>query len=1027
MSVHLHARSCYTLLNSTLTIPQLVSQAKQAGYGAIACTDEKVMHGAMEFWKCCQKEQIKPLFGLEIQVKIEEEIVAMTVLARDNEGYVGLMEVSSRLCEDNAQLTLDQIQPHLDHWVLIVYGEGGFAESELIQEDRRGLGDKLGWLKTQLPLFYMAISFNDASFWKLKNILLKQVCGAQDIPTVALSKIYYGKAEDAQLFKIVNGIRLSKTINDKTLPSVNGRYLRTPAEMEQLYDAEDLQASDHIASICNVTMELAKTTLPAFPCPQGVSSKQYLTQLCLAGLKKRRQGLPEDPAYRRRLKYELDVILTMHFEDYFLIVWDFIRFARKAGIYVGPGRGSAAGSLVAYVLGITHVDPLQYGLLFERFLNPERISMPDIDTDFPDNRRDEVIRYVAEKYGEKHVAHIATFGTLGAKQVLRDVGRVMEIPLREVDMLCKAVPFGIKMTLQTAIQQNPRFHQMVYADRRYQELFETALRIEGLPRHVSTHAAGIVFSRAELDQICPTIRIENDLLSTQYTMEHLEELGLIKMDFLGLRNLTIIDDIVQRVNQRQPLDIMKITLDDARTYALLKKVDTVGIFQLESEGMKNLIRKMQPECFDDIVATIALFRPGPMENIPEYLRCRTSPSVVHYLHPDLKPILESTYGVMIYQEQIMQTAQKMAGFSLGRADVLRRAMSKKKLKELQSLQKEFIGGCIQQGYDEKLANEVYELILKFANYGFNKSHSVAYGLLAYQLSYLKANFPLEFYTSLLNSVIGAEGKTAEYIDECRRHQVQILGPSVNASDVRYLIEGNAIRYPLLGIKNIGSAACLQLLAERQEKGPFADYYDFVTRMLTRRLNRKMIEALIDAGALDEFHANRQSLRLSLEEAISYGDLVRIEVGGQVRIDLGLVSKPVMVMAKEDPIERSEREREALGFYLCSHPILQIKKKYQIQTEPLIRLLAKGGYIEGFVYLQRVRQHRTKKGDLMAFAVGVDETAQIDLVIMPNIYARSTAFLNKGQYVYFQGKMDKEDSCLVNRLQPLNPDFTQNSQ
>ena len=1027
MSVHLHARSCYTLLNSTLTVPQLVAQAKQAGYEAIACTDEKVMHGAMEFWKCCQREQIKPIFGLEVQIQIEEEIVAMTVLARDNEGYVDLMEASSRLCDGQNTLTLDQIRAHLEHWVLIVYGEGGFVESELIQEDRRGLSDKLGWLKTQLPLFYMAVSFNDASFWKLKNILLKQVCAAQEIPTVALSKIYYGKAEDAQLFKIVNGIRLSKTINDKTLPSVNGRYLRTPAEMEQLYDAEDLQASDHIASICNVTMTQAKTTLPAFPCPQGVSSKQYLTQLCLAGLKKRRQGQPEDPAYRRRLKYELDVILTMHFEDYFLIVWDFIRFARKAGIYVGPGRGSAAGSLVAYVLGITHVDPLEYGLLFERFLNPERISMPDIDTDFPDNRRDEVIQYVAEKYGEKHVAHIATFGTLGAKQVLRDVGRVMEIPLREVDMLCKAVPFGIKMTLQTAIQQNPRFHQMVYADRRYQELYETALRIEGLPRHVSTHAAGIVFSRAELDQICPTIRIENDLLSTQYTMEHLEELGLIKMDFLGLRNLTIIDDIVQRVHQRQPLNIMKIPLDDAKTYALLRKVDTVGIFQLESEGMKNLIRKMQPACFDDIVATIALFRPGPMENIPEYLRCRTDPSAVHYLHPDLKPILESTYGVMIYQEQIMQTAQKMAGFSLARADVLRRAMSKKKLKELQSLQKEFIGGCIQQGYEEKLANEVYELILKFANYGFNKSHSVAYGLLAYQLSYLKANFPLEFYTSLLNSVIGAEGKTAEYIDECRRHQVQILGPSVNASDVRYLIEGEAIRYPLLGIKNIGSAACMQLLAERQENGPFQDYYDFVTRMLTRRLNRKMIEALIDAGALDEFHANRQSLRLSLEEAISYGDLVRIEVGGQVRIDLGLVSKPVMVMAKEDPIERSEREREALGFYLCSHPILQVKKKFQIQTEPLVRLMAKGGFIEGFVYLQRVRQHRTKKGDLMAFAVGVDETAQIDLVVMPSIYARSTAFLNKGQYVYFQGKMDKEDSCLVNRLQPLNTDFTQNSQ
>ena len=447
----------------------------------------------------------------------------------------------------------------------------------------------------------------------------------------------------------------------------------------------------------------------------------------------------------------------MHFEDYFLIVWDFIRFARKAGIYVGPGRGKAAGSLVAYVLGITHVDPPQYGLLFERFLNPERISMPDIDTDFPDNRRDEVIRYVAEKYGEK---------ACRAYRDLRHTGRQAGAPgrrtgygnpAREVDMLCKAVPFGVKMTPQTAIG-DPRFHQMIYADRRYQTLYETALRIEGLPRHVSTHAAGIVFSRAKLEQICPTIRIENDLLSTQFTMEHLEELGLIKMDFLGLRNLTIIDDIVRWVNQRQPLDIMKIPLDDAKTYALLRKVDTVGIFQLESEGMKNLIRKMRPACFDDIVATIALFRPGPMENIPEYLRRRKDPSAVHYPHPDLKPILESTYGVMIYQEQIMQTAQRMAGLRWPARMCRGGRCPRKNSREPQSPQKEFIGGCIQQGYDEKLANEVYALILKFANYGFNKSHSVAYGLLAYQLSYLKANFPLEFYTSPLNSVIGARAR-----------------------------------------------------------------------------------------------------------------------------------------------------------------------------------------------------------------------------------------------------------------------------
>lgn len=1027
MSVHLHARSCYTLLNSTLTIRQLVRSAKAAGFKAVACTDTRVMHGAMEFWKNCLKEGIKPIFGLELTVEIEQESVALCALARDNEGYVGLLHLSSYLEDGHDQLPLDLLKPVLEHLILIVYGEGGLLEGALIQENREQCADRLGWLKMHLPFFYIAVSYNDASFWKLKNILLKQLCAAQDIPTVALSKIYYERPEDAQLFKIVNGIRLSKTLNDKTLPSVTGRYLRTPEEMAELYDPEDLQASDHIASLCNVTMELKKTALPLFPCPEGVNSKQYLTQLCLAGLKKRRQGLPVTPAYVQRLKYELDVILKMHFEDYFLIVWDFIRFARREGIYVGPGRGSAAGSLVSYVLGITHVDPLEYGLLFERFLNPERISMPDIDTDFPDDRRDEVIRYVAEKYGEQHVAHIATFGTLGAKQVLRDVGRVMDLPLREVDMLCKGVPFGIKMTLERAVKESPRFKQMVYADRRYQELFETALKLEGLPRHVSMHAAGIVMSRENLEDICPTIRIEQDMLATQYTMEHLEELGLIKMDFLGLRNLTIIDDIVKLVNQRQPLDIMRIPLDDAKSFALVRQVDTVGIFQLESEGMKNLIRQIQPENFDDIVVTIALFRPGPMENIPEYLRCRKNPEAVHYLHPDLKPILESTFGVMIYQEQIMQTAQKMAGFTLGRADVLRRAMSKKKLTELQSLQKEFLEGCIKKGYDTRLAHQVFELILKFANYGFNKSHSVAYGLIAYQLAYLKANFPLEFYASLLDSVIGAEGKTAEYIDECRRHQVTVRGPSVNSSATHYRIEDDAIRFPLLGIKGIGAAACHQLIDERNTHGSYQDFYDFVTRVLTRKINRKMIEALIDAGALDEFHASRQSLRASLDEAISYGDLVRIEVDGQIRIDLGLVSKPVMVMAKDDLLERSDRERDALGFYLSSHPILQIKKKYQIECDPLVRLMSRGGFIEGFVCLQRVRQHRTKKGDLMAFASAMDETGQLDLVIMPKLYASSAGFLTKGQYVTFQGKMDKETSCLVNRLKPLDQNFTQNSQ
>lgn len=1020
MSVHLHARSCYTLLDSTLTIPQLVKGAKKAGFTAIACTDYQVMYGAMEFAKCCEKEKIKPIFGLECELAIEEEIISVVLLARDNQGYIGLLHLSSHLCtQQNKSIDLSTLQLYLDHLIVIVYGEGGFVESALIQEDREKLTNLLSWLKQQCPMFYMAISYNDTSFWRLKNILLKQVCASLEIATTACSKIYYEKQTDEELYKIVCGIRLAKTVKDKTLSVLPGRYLRSVEEMKQCYDEEDLQASDHIASLCQVDLKIPLTRLPDFPCPTGVTSKQYLTQLCRAGLEKRRQNKQHDPAYMQRLKYELHVILSMHFEDYFLIVWDFIRFARKQGIYVGPGRGSAAGSLVSYVLGITHVDPLEYDLLFERFLNPSRITMPDIDTDFPDNRRDEVIAYVAQKYGEQHVAHIVTFGTLAAKQVLRDVGRVMDVPLRDIDMLCKAVPFAPKMTLARAIKESNRFKEMVYAERRFQQVFEIALSLEGLPRHVSTHAGGVVLSQLDLNEVTPTIRIEQDMLSTQFTMEHLEELGLIKMDFLGLRNLTIIDEIVHQVNLRKPLDIMHIPLDNKPALDIIRAVDTVGIFQMESDGMKNLIRQIQPTQFNDIVAAVALYRPGPMENIPEYLRCRTNPQQVHYLHPDLKPLLESTFGVILYQEQVMQVAQKMAGFPLDKADLLRRAMSKKKLSELQSLQKEFIEGCIRQGYDQKLGEQLYGMILKFANYGFNKSHSVVYGLIVYQLAYLKANYPLEFFCALLNSVIGAEGKTAEYIDECRKHQIEVKGPSVNASGTQYSIDGQVLRYPLLAIKNIGSAGCSQLLQEREQRGQFTDYYDFVTRVLTRRVNRKMIESLIDAGALDEFHSNRSSMRASLEEAISYGDLVRIEIEGQVRIDLGLVSKPMMTNIREDSLERSEKEKEALGFYLSSHPILEMKKKYKIQTDPLVVLKEKRGYIEGFVYVQHVKQHRTKQGAMMAFVNVMDESDQLDLVIMPNLYSQFSSILIKGQYFTFQGKMDRENSSLVNKIIPFN--------
>ena len=730
------------------------------------------------------------------------------------------------------------------------------------------------------------------------------------------------------------------------------------------------------------------------------------------------QYQPISSVYQQRLDYELDVIIRMQYADYFLIVWDFIRFAKTQHIYIGPGRGSAAGSLVAYCLGITHVDPIRYHLLFERFLNPERISMPDIDTDFPDNRRDEVIHYVEQLYGKHRVSHIITFNTLAAKQVLRDVGKAMEINPRQIDRLCKLVPNVIKVTLDYAYQNDARFKELINSGETMRRLYATARKLEGLPRHASLHAAGIVFSDEAIEQVCPLIDVDEGICATQFTMEYLEELGLIKMDFLGLRNLTIIDEIVQHINATadKKLDIMRIPLDDAKTYALIRAVDTVGVFQLESEGMKNLIRKMQPNCFEDIVATIALFRPGPMENIPEYLDRREHPEKVDYIHPSLQPILQNTYGIMIYQEQIMQVAQTMAGFTLGKADNLRKAISKKKGEELRRMQAEFISGALRKGYDEALAQKVYALIMKFANYGFNRSHSVAYGMIAYQLAYLKANAPLYFFNSLLNSVIGSETKTSEYVFEARKRNIQILLPDVNRSHNQYGIEDNALRFPFVGIKGIGSAVSSLIVEERDKKGEFRDFFDFTARMNGNKIGKKTIEILIYAGALDCFKVGRASLMASLEDALRYADLVKIEDVDQVLFDFDLVSKPAMTMMRDNATIRSEKEKEAIGFYLSRHPIADVRSRMGKDLPILISLPKyKGRYVKFVCLVDRCRQYRTKNGDMMMFVIGSDETGKFDLVCMPNIYRQHADDLVKGNYLYVEGIVDKETSCLVKKL------------
>ena len=1014
MSVHLHVRSAYTLLNSTLSVQQIVKRARSLGYQSIALTDENSMHGAMEFYHLCQKEGIKPVFGLECTFLWKQIPVSCVLLAKNDQGFQHLMKASSILMsQSEKRLSFEQFLLLRKECFVILFAEGGVFENSLNLMDEHSVMQLLHDLKQDLNEFVIGLSYQDFAYWRIRNDLMKKCAQSFDVKTTALSKIYYADQSDEELYRIMCGIRLSKTLKDTTLNSSIGRYMRSQAEMESLYQREDLMMSDWIASQCNVTFTSMKASLPQFPCPSGSSSKDYLSSLCVAGLKKRFAGKTVPKDYVQRLRYELDVILSMKFEDYFLIVWDFIRYARKQSIYVGPGRGSAAGSLVAYSLGITHIDPIEHQLLFERFLNPERISMPDIDTDFPDNRRDEVIDYVSRKYGKDHVAHICTFGTLGAKQVLRDVGKVLDINLREIDFLCKSVPNAPKMTLQRAMDESERFKALIDSDPKLKKLLDISYRLEGLPRHVSVHAAGVVLSSLPLWEVIPCMELDEGVVCTQYTMEYMEELGLIKMDFLGLRNLTIIDEIVTELKKHRPdFDIMKIPLDDQKTFDCIKKVDTMGVFQLESEGMKSLIKKMQPDCFDDIVATIALFRPGPMDNIPLYLENKHHPEKISSLHPVLDPILKSTYGIMIYQEQIMSAAQVMAGFSLGKADILRKAMSKKKLGELESLKSDFISGCIKNGYDENLAKEVYELILKFANYGFNKAHSVAYGLIAYQMAYLKANAPLEFFTSLLNSVIGSDVKTAQYIDECRRRQVSILPPSINASSRTYQMEANGIRFPLSGISGIGAVGVSEILSAKNQFGRFENFYDCIAKLSTRKVNRRMMEALIDAGAMDEFRMNRKSMKASLDEAISYANLVSVQMEDQMTINLNLVSLPVPVSLSENMLERAEAEKSVLGFYLSSHPILALKKKHQVQVENLGIVAQKSGHVQGFGMINRVRQHKTKKGELMAFVNVSDEAAALDIAVMPRQYARYQQILEKGNAIYFEANKDRPDSCIL---------------
>ena len=903
--VHLHTRSAYSLLESPFRIEQIVDMAIKYGFNHACLTDKRSMYGTMKFIKLCQEKGIHPIVGLEVDSVYQDQPFDFILLAKNDRGLQDLYALSTILMNDPSKVSLEILFKYVLDCIVLTAGDDDSLEQYIDNDELEKLEQILKYCHEHIPDFYVSIAMNDSKYRANKNVILKRVAHDCGCRTVALSRIFYAFKEDVEKQRILKAIDKQTTIHDQTLNVLYDRYYRSQEEMNALYDKDDLNATEEIAEKCNIQLAMRKSHLPHFENKLGIGSQTYLIKLCKKGLLKRLNNhLTEE--YVRRLEYELSVINSMGFTDYFLIVWDFIRYARSQDIYVGPGRGSAAGSLVAYCLGITHIDPIKNHLLFERFLNPDRVSMPDIDTDFPDDRRDEVIQYVKEKYGAGHVSHIVTFNTLKAKQVLRDVARVIAMPIRKVDELCKLIGNAPNMTLQMAYQQIPAFKRMIDTDKKDQELFELCLPLEGLPRHISVHAAGVVLSDQDIEKVCPLVRIDEENTATQFTQEYLEDLGLIKMDFLGLRNLTTIYQIINTLKQHHiDIDIMKLPLNDAKTYQLLSKGDTIGVFQLESEGIKNLLRKMKPSKFEDISAVLALYRPGAMQNIDEYIKRKNDASLIEYPHEKLIPYLKETYGLMIYQEQVMQCAQVIGGFTLAQADNLRKAMSKKKVEIMQSYKEQFIQGALNNKVSYKQAGELFDSMERFGGYGFNKSHSYAYGLISYQMAYLKANYPLFFYQRLLDSVIGSEVKTAQYIYECQHRGIKILPCDVNHSQASYTIENDALRMPLQVMKGIGRSIYPIILKERT-KGEFKDGIDFVVRVSAAGLGESSLRILIDGGALDGFEYNRATWNENLSKILDYARLVRVEEKNQVLFDFTVVSRPSILKIKEKTLLKSQR-------------------------------------------------------------------------------------------------------------------------
>ncbi|MEK7336152.1 MAG: DNA polymerase III subunit alpha, partial [Nitrospirota bacterium] len=1018
---------------------------------AVAMTDHGNMFGAIEFYRKAKDAGVKPIIGCEAYMALgsrhakkdsglaHNDYYHLILLARNLTGYQNLIKLSSK-----AYLEGFYYKPRMDKELLKEHHDGLIALSGCLsgeipyligQKDMDGAMAVAGEFQEIFGKehFYLEVQANGLDHQRIANAGLIEIHKKMNIPMAGTNDCHYLKKEDSHPHELMLCLQTGKTRSDPNRMKfdTDQLYVKSTEEITPAF-AEFPGAVTNtcrIADNCDLELVLNKTHLPQYKVPEGYTRESYVEHLAIEGLKARLKERPSTilpAAYELRLREELMVICSMGFAGYFLIVWDIIRFARSRGIPVGPGRGSAAGSLVAYALRITDLDPLVYSLLFERFLNPERVSLPDIDMDFCMDRRGEVINYVVDKYGKDHVAQIITFGTLGAKAAIRDVGRVLEIPYAEADKVAKLIPNQLNMTLQQALELEPKLMELVNTDARIAELMKVAQSLEGLARHASTHAAGVVISEGPLTDHVPLYKGANDEIVTQYTMGDVEKIGLVKFDFLGLKTLTMIHRAEILINEthpdRPPLAVEQLPFDDAKTFELLSSGKTTGIFQLESSGMRDLLTGFRPDRFEDIIAIIALYRPGPMDLIPDFIKRKQGKVPITYETPELEPILKDTYGVIVYQEQVMAIANKVAGFSLGQADILRRAMGKKKPEEMEKLRVKFLEGAKNNKIAEKKAEKLYELIQKFAGYGFNKSHAAAYAVVCYHTGYLKAHYPTEFMAALMTTDMGNQDKIVGYFTECRDLGIKVLGPDINESGKNFTVIDRAIRFGMAAIKNVGEGAVESVLTIRAESGPFKSFFDFCRRVDLHKVNKRMLEGLIKTGAFDSTTAKRAQLMAVMDQAVEDGAAAQRERDlGQTSIfgdehsgpdtSATLATPPLPPIAEWDQALRLKYERELTGFYITAHPLTRYEATLKaLSTATTVGLsdVSDGKEVRICGIIASVKSMITKKGDRMAYLNVEDLHGTVEVIAFPDLFKTAGELIAPERLVRITGTIDRGD-------------------